>query len=341
MMSIDVGIKNLSFVVVAPKSCNQGDAQPAIGSAGLEILHDDLGVPLWSIIDITPAEYDYTCDYVTRLKRRCGKQSVCRYVAQDKSFCAVHKKKAEPGIACVYFDRNKVSLDDVYETMVNKLDAFFRKHGCASEKIDTVIIEKQPPNNPRMRAIMNVLHSYFVIRGKVDHLGGLCLNDIHLIDAKHKLTVYKGPPIDVTHLKKKYDQRKFLSVAYTRQMLQGAGGVLQHFEDAGAKKDDLADCFLQAIYFWERIYKKKKTCTQNNMQTFFSSLDLSKVKKRQVLSDKRLAAAKSINLYTLKHLITANKVTKENFATSPYKKLVETCCKKYLGSVDYLWQESR
>lgn len=331
MMSIDVGIKNLSLLVFEPGTST---------STAVTIMADaESGTPLWTILDITPDEFNFTCDHVTRLKRRCGKQSVCKYAASNVSFCNVHKKHADAKAACVHFDRNKVPLDDVYTTLVAKLDAFFRKHVCASEKIHTVIIEKQPPKNPRMRAIMNVLHSYFVIRGKVDHLHGLNLRDTHLIDAKHKLTVYNGPPVDATHLKKKYDQRKFLSVAYTRYMLAAACASknLAHFEESGTKKDDLADCYLQAVYFCERVYKKKKSCTQNNMRVHYASIDLSKVKKSLVLSDKRLLRARSINLYTLKHLITSGRVTQENLATSPYKQLVETCSKKYLGGVEHAW----
>jgi poly(A) polymerase Pap1 len=73
------------------------------------------------------------------------------------------------------------------------------------------------------------------------------------------------------------------------------------------------------------------------MRVHYASIDVSKVKKSLVLSDKRLLRARSINLYTLKHLITSGRVTQENLAISPYKQLVETCSKKYLGGVEYAW----
>lgn len=331
-MSIDVGIKNLSFVMFEPKT----ETSSTDDSGPITILKDKDEKLLWNILDITPQEFNHVCSYINKFKKKCTKQSVIKCQNSDESYCALHRKHYNTKQPSVCFDRNKIPLDDVYRTLVLRLDTLFAENPGVTEKIKTVIIEKQPPNNPRMKAIMSVIHSYFVIRGKVDFFKGLRLNDIFLIDAKHKLSVYKDAPIDASHLKKKYDQRKYLSICYTKHFVKDNMSYTAHFENFDTKKDDLADCYLQARYFIEKVYKKK-SITQNNMLQFYKSIDIQKTKKSLIYSDKKISKAKNINLYTLKNLIASKNINKDNIHLSPYKKLVDNCCRKYFGSVDILW----
>lgn len=332
MMSIDVGIKNLSFVMFEQNTETSAD----LNSGSIAILKDRHEKLMWNILDITPHEFNHICSYINKFKRKCTKPSVIKCQHSDESYCALHRKHYNTKQPSICFDRNKIPLDEVYRTLVMRLDNLFSENPEISQKIKTVIIEKQPPNNPRMKAIMSVIHSYFVIRGKVDYFQGLHLNDIFLIDAKHKLSTYKDNPIDASHLKKKYDQRKFLSICYTKHFVQHNPCYLSHFEAFDTKKDDLADCFLQAKYFIEKVYKKK-SITQNNMQQFYKSIDIQKTKKSLIYSDKKISKAKNINLYTLKNLIATKNLSKENIHLFPYRKLVENCSLKFFGSIDVVW----
>jgi hypothetical protein len=332
MMSIDVGIKNLSFVIFEPNQLKE-----------IVICKNPNNQLLWNILDITPPQYNFTCSHKTKKGKICGKSSVIKYTNMNESFCNSHKKFVIENQPVTYFDRNKISLDDIYTTLVQKLDDLFKSIPQVSKYLKNIIIEKQPPNNPRMKAIMSVIHSYFIIRGKVDHYMDLYLDNIYIIDAKHKLSIYKGPQIDASHLKKKYDQRKYLSVQYTKYIISENIEYSNHFESLETKKDDLADCFLQAKYFVERVYKIK-SATQNNMISFYKSIDLSKTKKNLIYSDKKLSIVKSINLYTLKHLVTNKQINEKNYLTSPYKLLLINCCKKFFGIssvsfMDKFWKE--
>ncbi len=330
-MSIDVGIKNLSFVIFDTQENTDK-------TSNINILKDSNNNLLWNILDITPAEYNHVCSYKSKTGKVCGKSSVIKYKNSQESFCNLHKKHMAQNETVIYFDRNKISLDDIYQTLVKKMDKFFSDNQSIAQQLKIAIIEKQPPNNPRMKAIMSVIHSYFIIRGKVDNYCGLSLQEIFIIDAKHKLSIYKGPFVDASHLKKKYDQRKYLSVAYTKNLIQENSEYLKHFDSYEQKKDDLADCYLQAKYFAEKIYKKKKSaCTQNNMIQLYKDIDLSKTKKSLIYSDKRISKAKSINLYTMKKIIQSRNLNKSNIKQYPYYKLVENCSKKYFGNIDFVW----
>lgn len=325
-MSIDVGIKNLSYVIFEPNALKE-----------IVICKDSSGGLLWNILDITPPQYNFTCGHQNKKGKVCGKPSVVKHTNLNESFCNLHKKFVIENQPVTYMDRNKICLDDVFKTLVEKLDELFKSIHFLTKQLKNVIIEKQPPNNPRMKAIMSVIHSYFIIRGKVDHFMDLYLDNIYIVDAKHKLSIYKGPYVDASHLKKKYDQRKYLSVRYTSNIIESNAEYTSHFESQECKKDDLADCYLQARYFVERVYKIK-SATQNNMISFYKSIDLQKTRRSLIYSDKKLASTKSINLYTLKHLVANKNVNESNYQSSPYKLLIINCCKKFFGisSISYM-----
>ena len=108
-----------------------------------------------------------------------------------------------------------------------------------------VIIENQPVlKNPAMKSVQMVIFTHFV-RRYIDTPGV----DIRMFQARDKLGVYTGEPVPCT-LKSAYARRKRLSIEYTRRLMGGAGqaDALATFE-ASKKKDDLADCYLQALTF--------------------------------------------------------------------------------------------
>ena len=72
-----------------------------------------------------------------------------------------------------------------------------------------------------------------------------------MVNARNKLKVYKGDPISCDK-KGKYAQNKWLSVEYTKQMIGNEDeGHIQLFS-LSKKKDDLADAYLQGIYWIEK-----------------------------------------------------------------------------------------
>ena len=105
---------------------------------------------------------------------------------------------------------------------------------------DVVLIEKQPSFNPKMRNISTVIYVYFILR--IQHeLNSKC--KIIFYCAKYKL---KCCQTQIEHkTKNKYRQNKNLGIVHTRELIK----THQSFFEKHKKKDDLADCFLQAISY--------------------------------------------------------------------------------------------
>ena len=77
------------------------------------------------------------------------------------------------------------------------------------------------------------------------------IETIHMVNARNKLKVYKGPTINC-EIKEKYKRNKFLSVEYTKHMIISDKLCFQNKFNESKKKDDLADSYLQGIYWIEK-----------------------------------------------------------------------------------------
>ncbi len=117
--------------------------------------------------------------------------------------------------------------------------------------VDNVLVESQPLKaRENIKGIGHAIFDYYVLRGTIDHKK--YYNDIKFIDARNKLTIYNGPPI-TCHPKTPYARNKWYSIKYCQWILNAGNvlsgkGLLDYFEHHG-KKDDLADCFLQGLWY--------------------------------------------------------------------------------------------
>jgi hypothetical protein len=69
------------------------------------------------------------------------------------------------------------------------------------------------------------------------------------------LKIYNGEPIDASHIKDKYRQNKYLAIKYCGIMIQTQSEEYKTQYDTSKKKDDLADSFLQGVFYLNRQYK--------------------------------------------------------------------------------------
>ena len=109
--------------------------------------------------------------------------------------------------------------------------------GIEKYKIDIVIIENQISTiASRMKTLQGMIAQYFIMRETPE---------IEFISAANKLKMF------MTKKKTTYTERKVESVEVTKELLDR----LPQFKnykgclDKNKKKDDLADCFLQGIYY--------------------------------------------------------------------------------------------
>ena len=137
--------------------------------------------------------------------------------------------------------------------------------------VDYVVIENQPSiKNPQMKSIQMIVYSYFLILGKIIGNGEKSngyINRVDFCSATNKLKVYDGPEIiiikkvcdepDAINIKQgplKYADKKKLAIEHARYYLKDNLAYTDFFNNH-KKKDDLADSFLQGLYYYNNINK--------------------------------------------------------------------------------------
>ena len=151
---------------------------------------------------------------------------------------------------------------------------------------NTVIIEKQPDRNRGMKAVENLLHTYFLVKGPE--------RQVVIWDARHKVPDMAGPGAA------RYAQRKKASIERARKFIEATdvNRALVPFFDSHKKKDDLADTVMQALSFIDKRpapdappAKPKKVAprkpTENQTRTKYSKANLAYLVKTNAKQDAR------------------------------------------------------
>ena len=137
---------------------------------------------------------------------------------------------------------DEISIIDIGVSIKEKLD----KLECSLFlNIDVILIENQiSPIANRMNCIQGMLTQYFIMKN---------ITHIQFISASNKLKMFMG------NKKTTYAERKKLSIEATKNILidmqcdnNEKDKIIDIF-NKHKKKDDLADCFLQAIWYIENI----------------------------------------------------------------------------------------
>ena len=218
VLSFDVGIKNLAY-------CLLDDANDTIED--------------WGILNISA---DPVCEH--QMKDRCCEKSA-KFIVDGVYLCPSHchlKKYRERKAKKVPKPKNL--LLEIGKNIAKLLDS-----KPLFLEVDAVIIENQPAlKNPTMKSIQMIVYSYFLVKGVCAE--GL-LDTIELINARNKLRAYKGPPV-ACEIKDRYKRTKFLGIKYCEHMIHENTEILETYRiqfQESKKKDDLADAYLQGMYW--------------------------------------------------------------------------------------------
>ena len=166
-------------------------------------------------------------------------------------------------------------VSDIYINLIKELD---RRPILLDT--DIVLIEKQPSFNPKMRIIAGCLQTYFYIRGVVDRTPSI--KSVEFFSPKNKLKCYTGPELDISSkngkiVKGKYAQTKKMGVMIARSKLEEYSETKEKmdFFENNKKKDDLSDCYLQALTYIDfknkyvpKIEKNIKKITKKDLKVY-------------------------------------------------------------------------
>ena len=267
VLSIDVGIKNLAFCLF--------DKSPTA---------QHFKVTKWDIIDITEQEDNILCGFIEK-NEICNK--LAKFKKDEICFCLKHSKKQQIQIPtseqkASFINKQKIQkLFEIadkhnikYEAKTKKIDLIkiineyininylqtieskkaadvdlfnigvnintkFNKHFQDEGIIDYVIIENQiSPIATRMKTIQGMLVQYFI-------MSNLNVKHIEFISASNKLKDCE------TKDKSKYSDRKKLGISKCLEIITSDFRFSEHeqYFNKHKKKDDLADSFLQGLWF--------------------------------------------------------------------------------------------
>lgn len=275
--SIDVGIKNLAICIV-------------------DVKVDKVIVLFWDIINLFE-EKNMVCNQIITVKKeQCQCNNKAKFFKNEINYCKKHAEKSElkiPTSKLIKFKRlkldelielvkeydmnfigneNKKSLNEHIENFIKdnvleyinqesasemslleisisikeKLDFYLKNY---LEIIDLILIENQiGPLANKMCSIQGMLTQYFVLKD---------IKNIYFVSAVNKLKNF----LSNKKQKTSYHERKKISIDITKNILDFVDFDKELFLNS-KKKDDLADCFLQAIWYIQ----------ENNLNNYFFKL---------------------------------------------------------------------
>ena len=260
ILSIDVGIKNLATCIS-------------------DISGNENVIKYWDIVNL--------CNEVSHSCCECNKEA--KYTKNNKFYCtkhgkAIHYKIPEKAIKTIEKMKKKdlltfchsinieLSSNTLRELIIKKIrekyandylepitkenassydlitlgrnlnnsfDDILKKYNIDNNNLKYVIIENQiAPKANRMKSIQCMLTQYFITKN---------IETISFISASNKLNQFVKKATE-------YCERKKLSVEITRKIIEDSeynNEWLQHF-NKHKKKDDLADCFLQLLWYRDK-----------------------------------------------------------------------------------------
>ena len=257
ILSIDVGIKNLAFCL-------------------LDIDEKNYTIEKWNSINICDETTKHCC--IENCKHNA------KYIFKENMYCKSHAKKTSLGIPTPELQPNKIKklkLKDLiifadkyninYEKPILKCNLYEKCLQQISEKylniiqnvkandvdlinlgrnmtkqfniifsninIDCVIIENQiSPIANRMKTIQGMIAQYFIDKN---------VKLIKFISASNKLKNFTNEAVS------SYNDRKKLGIKITKELLVTNKNLNKHIInfDKSNKKDDLADSFLQGLWY--------------------------------------------------------------------------------------------
>ncbi len=249
----------------------------------------------------------------------CGKNAsfyIKKSTYEIIGYCKVHCKNIDN---CKrYYTVDNIGSLDLKKILFTELDK-----NTDLQNVDYIGIEYQPKHaREKMKMLASAIHDYFILRCLIDKKNHQ-LKNIKSIDAKNKLTMYEGPPLSC-HLKIQYDRNKWYAKEYCKWLLKKHKKIdwLNYFNKF-PKKDDLADSFLQGLWYgWYGLNGKKHEINKCHQKLVFFEQNTNKLKKIKAIKPK--LNQKRLTLSNIKYYLKYNK---------PFNSKLESSILYYFGDI--------
>ena len=221
-LSFDVGIKNLAYCILTPEN---------------KIID-------WNIINLNK---NPLCQ--VNLRKQCQNQASYKIINEDLEYCCSSHKKKFKKVKKLNNDKDLLQLTQI---CLHELQLINTKG------VGIVLIENQPAlKNPTMKSVQMMIYTFFILRGVMNDNSSI--TKVHMVNARNKLKIYKGTSSEMDAIscacpfndekKNKYKINKYLSIEYTKKMIENEDDKFKELFQESKKKDDLADSYLQGVYW--------------------------------------------------------------------------------------------
>lgn len=279
-ISFDIGVINLAYCI-------------------LHKVDDKYCIIDWNIINMASGNNKLLCSATigsgAKSGTKCGKKAY--YVDAGKGYCAIHGKGKN-------YERN-MTVDNVMEFELKCKLFQVLDDNSIFLKVKTILIETQPTKaREKIKGIGHAIFDYYVLRGIIDK--GCAYDELKFIDAKNKLTVYEGPPLSC-HLKDQHARNKWYGKQYCQWIIGDKGTSITPelaYFNSFKKQDDLADCFLQAVWYLKYgAYGHKAPILSNHTMAQTESNILQYQRARPRMPIKKAKETGRYSLANIKYLL--------------------------------------
>ena len=205
------------------------------------------------------------CDCVASCKAKS------KFMNYDNYLCTKHKTMYEKKIVkertlAKYKTFVKdFTIHDLKLVLLEKLDEMQE----IFLSVDCVCIENQPVfRNPTMKAISDVMYTWFLIRGFMEREEtGSVINKITFFAPSNKMKINnkeKELNSEIDNAKNKYKKTKDLAVQHCNSMICHNEDYVTHLNKY-KKKDDLCDAYLHAVYYIQKGEPKPKKTKKSSL----------------------------------------------------------------------------
>jgi len=214
LLSIDVGIKNLALCLI-------------------EYKNENYTIKDWRVINLCGEKR--ICSQITQ-KGPC--KNIAKFINDGSTTCKrCLNKKGVVIVDCKpikEINAKDISLIDIGIAIKENLEQYNTIFNLSL--LSKVLIENQiSPIANRMKTIQGMIAQFFIMKN-------LTSDNIEFVSATNKLKPFIGKK------KTTYKERKLLSISVTLDLIKDKNIWYDLFKKHN-KKDDLADCFLQGLWF--------------------------------------------------------------------------------------------